>query len=131
MGVVSSVLMNLCTHCSHGMSLQASSQLHTWYFGQLRPVYLTSQLTACAENRVVIKVRHCVQSVILLLCVPHHLAGVAFRASSMANSLCCVGTLSSSPARRPLMDSDHQMWVSRLLLCRSNELLWLIWHIFW
>jgi hypothetical protein len=94
------MLMNLCTHCSRGMSLQDSSQLRTWSFGQLQPVYLTSQLPTCAENRVVIKVRHYVQSVILLLCVPHHLVGVSFRVSSIANNLCCVGTLISKSERK-------------------------------
>jgi hypothetical protein len=68
--------------------------------GNFDLVYLTSQPTACAENHVVIKVRHCAQSVILLLCVPHHLAGVAFRASSIANNLCCVGTFSSKSDRK-------------------------------
>jgi hypothetical protein len=63
-------------------------------------VYLTSQLPTCAENRAVIKVQHCVQFVILLLCVPHHLAGVAFRASSIAKNLCCAGTLVSKSERK-------------------------------
>ena len=31
----------------------------------------------------------------VFLCVPHHLAGVAFKASSIANKCCCIGTLSS------------------------------------
>jgi hypothetical protein len=82
------------------MFLQASSQLHTWSFGQLRPVYRTSQPSTCAENHVVIKVRHCTQSVMLLLCVPHHLVGVSFRASSITNSLCCIGTLSSKSDKK-------------------------------
>jgi hypothetical protein len=72
----------------------------TWSFGQLQPVYFTSQLPTCANNQAVIKVRHCVQSVIFLLCVPHHLAGVAFKASSIANILCCVGTLVSKFERK-------------------------------
>jgi hypothetical protein len=38
--------------------------------------------------------------VILLLCVPHHLVGVAFRASSIAKNLCCVGTLASKSDRK-------------------------------
>jgi hypothetical protein len=94
------VLTNICTHCSLGMSLQASSQLCTWSFGQLRPMYHASSLPSCAENCVVIKVRHCVQSVILLLCVPHHLIGVDFMASSIANNLCCVGTLVSNSDKK-------------------------------
>jgi hypothetical protein len=32
----------------------------------------------------------------LFLCVPHHVVGVAFKASSIANNRCCVGTLSSN-----------------------------------
>jgi hypothetical protein len=32
----------------------------------------------------------------LFLCVPHHLAGVAFKASSISINLYCVGTLSSN-----------------------------------
>jgi hypothetical protein len=68
--------------------------------GNKRPVYLTSQLTTCAKNRVFIKVRHCVQSVILLLCVPHHLAGVDFMASSIANNHFCDGTLVSKSDRK-------------------------------
>jgi hypothetical protein len=92
--------MNLCTHFSRGMSLQASSQLHTWSFGKIRPMYLTSQLTACVENRVAIKVQHCVQSVMFLLCVPHHLASVDFRASSISNNLCHVGTISSKSTKK-------------------------------
>jgi hypothetical protein len=86
-------LTNLCTHCSLGMSLHDSSQLRTWSFGQLRPVYRALQLPSCAENRVVIKVQHCFQSIIFLVCVPHHLLGVDFMASSISNSLCCLGTL--------------------------------------
>jgi hypothetical protein len=82
------------------MSLQASSQLHMWSFGKLRPTYLTSQHTSYAENRVVIKVQHWVQYVILLLCVPHHLVGVAFRPSSISNNLCFIGTLVSKSDRK-------------------------------
>jgi hypothetical protein len=63
-------------------------------------VYLASQLPTCVENRVVIKVRHSVQSVILLLCVPYHLSGVAFMTSSIANNLCCVGTLVSNSDKK-------------------------------
>jgi hypothetical protein len=63
-------------------------------------VYLTSQLSTWAENHTVIKVRHCVQSVMLILCVPHHLVGVSLRASSIANSLYCVGTLASKYDRK-------------------------------
>jgi hypothetical protein len=37
---------------------------------------------------------------LLVLCVPLHLAGVAFRASSIANSLCFVGTLVSKYDRK-------------------------------
>jgi hypothetical protein len=36
----------------------------------------------------------------LLLCDPYHLAGVDFRASSIANSLCCIGTLSSKSDKK-------------------------------
>jgi hypothetical protein len=88
--------MNQCTHYSRGMSFQASLQLRTWSFGKLRHVYLTLQIITCTENRTVIKLRHCVQSVMFLLCVPHHLDDVAFMASSIANNLCCVGTLVSN-----------------------------------
>jgi hypothetical protein len=59
-------------------------------------MYLTSQLIACAENHTVIKVQHYVQSVMFLLCIPHHLAGVSFMASSIANNLCYAGTLASN-----------------------------------
>jgi hypothetical protein len=69
-------------------------------FGKLRPVYLASQPSTCVENHVVIKVRHCTQSVILLLWVPHHIASVAFRASFISNSLCCVGTIASKYGRK-------------------------------
>jgi hypothetical protein len=99
-GVMYNVLMNMCTHCSQGMSLQASSQLRTWSFGKLRPVYLTSQLTVCDENCAVIKVQHCVHSMIFILCVPHHLFGVDFKASSISNNLYCVGTLASKSDRK-------------------------------
>jgi hypothetical protein len=58
-------------------------------------VYLASHPSTCAENRVVIKVQHCTQSVLLLLWVSHHIVGVALRASSIANSPYCVGTLAS------------------------------------
>jgi hypothetical protein len=34
------------------------------------------------------------------LCVPHHLAGVAFMASSIANNLFCVGTLVSKSDKK-------------------------------
>jgi hypothetical protein len=61
---------------------------------------LTSQFPTCVENYAVIKVQHCVQSVILLLCVPHHIAGVAFRASSIANSLHCAGTIVSKSIKK-------------------------------
>jgi hypothetical protein len=44
---------------------------------------------------VVMRVRHCTHYVMLFLCVPHHLSGVAFKASSIANNHCCIGTLSS------------------------------------
>jgi hypothetical protein len=63
-------------------------------------VYLASHPSTCAETCVVIKVRHCTQSVILFLWVPHHLVGVAFRASFIANNLCCVGTLASKYNRK-------------------------------
>jgi hypothetical protein len=36
----------------------------------------------------------------LFLCVPHHLPGVAFKASSIANNLFCVGTLSSKSNKK-------------------------------
>jgi hypothetical protein len=71
-----------------------------WSFGKLRLVYITSQLTACAENHTVIKVRHWVQSVILLLCVPRHLASVAFRVSSISNNLCCISKIVSKYDRK-------------------------------
>jgi hypothetical protein len=54
----------------------------------------TLQPSTRAENRLVIMVRHCTHSVMLFLCVPHHLVGVSFKASSIANNLCCVDTLS-------------------------------------
>jgi hypothetical protein len=63
-------------------------------------MYLTSQLTTCVENRVVIKVQHCVQSMMFLLCIPHHLVGVTCRVSSIANNLCCVGTISSKSVKK-------------------------------
>jgi hypothetical protein len=63
-------------------------------------MYLTSQLPTCAENHAVIKIQHCVQSIILLLCIPHHLVGVAFKASSIANNLYYVGTLVSKSERK-------------------------------
>jgi hypothetical protein len=58
------------------------------------------QPSTCVENHVVIKVRHCTQSVMLLLCVPHHLVGVAFNASSITNNLFCIGTLSSKSDKK-------------------------------
>jgi hypothetical protein len=82
------------------MLLQDDSQLCTWSFGRLRPVYQTSQPSTRVENRVVIKVRHCTQSVMFFLCVPHHLFGVSFRASSITNNLCCIGTLSSKSDKK-------------------------------
>jgi hypothetical protein len=36
----------------------------------------------------------------LFLCVPHHLASVAFKASSIANNRCCIGTLSSKSDKK-------------------------------
>jgi hypothetical protein len=36
----------------------------------------------------------------LFLCVPHHIVGVSFKASSIANNLCCVGTLSSNSDKK-------------------------------
>jgi hypothetical protein len=63
-------------------------------------MYLTSQRPACVENHVVIKVWHCIQSVIFLLCVPHHLSGVSFRASSIANNLFCDGTIVSKSTKK-------------------------------
>jgi hypothetical protein len=94
--VVSSVLMNLCTHCYLGTSLQASSQLCMWSFGHLQPVYLTSKLPTCVESYTVIRVRHFVQFVMFPLCVPHHFSSVDFMASSIANGLYYVGTLVSN-----------------------------------
>ena len=99
-GVMSSVLMNLCTHYSWGMLLQDCSELLKWSFGHLWPVYQTLQPSTCAENRDFIKVRHCNQSIMLLLCAPHHLAGVSLRTSSITNSLCCIGTLSSKSDKK-------------------------------
>jgi hypothetical protein len=29
----------------------------------------------------------------MFLCVPHHLDGVVYKASSIANNLCCIGTV--------------------------------------
>jgi hypothetical protein len=78
------------------MVLQDSLQLCTWSFGQLRPVYLASQPSNCAENRAVIRVRHCTHSVMLFFCVPHHLSSVSFKVLSISNKHCCVGTLSSN-----------------------------------
>jgi hypothetical protein len=63
-------------------------------------VYRTSQPSTCAENHVFIKVQHCTQYVILFLCSPHHLAGVALRASSITNSLCFIGRLSSNSDKK-------------------------------
>jgi hypothetical protein len=63
-------------------------------------MYLTSQFSTWVENCVVIKVRHCVKSVMLILCVPRHLVGVTFRASSIANNVCCVGTFASKSDRK-------------------------------
>jgi hypothetical protein len=36
----------------------------------------------------------------LFLCVPHHLVGVSFRASSITSNLCCIGTLSSKSDKK-------------------------------
>jgi hypothetical protein len=36
----------------------------------------------------------------LCLCVPHHLAGVDFKASSIANNLCFIGILSSKSDKK-------------------------------
>jgi hypothetical protein len=36
----------------------------------------------------------------LFLCVPHHLAGVSFKASSISNNLYCVGTLASNSNKK-------------------------------
>jgi hypothetical protein len=38
--------------------------------------------------------------VILILCIHHHLVGVAFKASSIENNLSCVGTLYSKSDRK-------------------------------
>jgi hypothetical protein len=63
-------------------------------------VYQTSQPSTFAQNRVVIKARHCIQSVMLFLCVPDHLVGVVFRASSIASNIFCVGTTSSKSEKK-------------------------------
>jgi hypothetical protein len=63
-------------------------------------MYRTLQPSTCAENRAVIRVGHCTHSVMLFLCVPHHLVGVSFKASSISNNLCCVGTLSSKSDKK-------------------------------
>jgi hypothetical protein len=49
---------------------------------------------------MVIRVRHCTHSVMLFLCVPHHLSSVSFKASSIDNKHCCVGTLSSKSDKK-------------------------------
>jgi hypothetical protein len=36
----------------------------------------------------------------LFLCVPHHLVGVDFKASSIANNRCCIGTLCSKSDKK-------------------------------
>jgi hypothetical protein len=36
----------------------------------------------------------------LFLCVPHHLDGVALKASSIAKNHCCIGTLSSKSDKK-------------------------------
>jgi hypothetical protein len=38
--------------------------------------------------------------VVFLLCIPHHLVGVAFMASSISNNIYCVGTLVSKYDRK-------------------------------
>ena len=91
--------MNLCTHFSLGTLLQDSSQLHTWSLSKLWPVYRTSQPSTWSKNRTVNKVRHCTHSTMFFLCVPHHLVGVAFNASSSANIFYCTGTILSNLAR--------------------------------
>jgi hypothetical protein len=73
---------------------------HNFTHGPLGSLYQTSQTSTCVEKHTVIKVRHCTQSLMLLLCAPHHLAGVSLRASSIANSLCCIGTLSSKSDKK-------------------------------
>jgi hypothetical protein len=49
---------------------------------------------------MVMRVRHCTHSVMLFLCIPHHLAGVAFKASSIVNKRCCIGTLYSKSDKK-------------------------------
>jgi hypothetical protein len=102
------------------MPLRASSQLRTWSFGQLRPVYLTSQPSTCAENRTVMRVRHCTHFVMLFLCIPHHLSGVAFKASSIANKHCCIGTLSSKSDKK-VSNGFRPSKVSKLLTIVSIQ----------
>jgi hypothetical protein len=36
----------------------------------------------------------------LFLCVPHHLVGVSFKASSISKKFCCIGTLSSKSNKK-------------------------------
>jgi hypothetical protein len=62
-------------------------------------MFQTSQPSSWSENRIVNKVRHCTHSAMFFLCVPHHLAGVAFKASYSANILCCTGTSLSNSTR--------------------------------
>jgi hypothetical protein len=66
------------------------------------------------------RVQHCTHSVMFFLCVPHHLVGVAFKASSIANKHFCIGTLSSKSDKK-VSDGFRPSKVGKLLTVVSIQ----------
>jgi hypothetical protein len=64
--------------------------------GSLSPMYFYTLTSSLGPKHICMSLLHCAQSLILFLCVAHHLAGVAFKMTSSANNLCCSGTCNSN-----------------------------------
>ena len=62
--------------------------------GSDNPIYLWVTVVISSPNLTSSRLLHCGHSVMVLLCIPHHRAGVAFNAKSSADSRC--GSVTSS-----------------------------------
>ena len=99
-GTISKVWMNRWTHSCHGYACQAMWQCSICFPGYDNPVYYLSTSLASSPNMISISLLHCGHSKIDCLCLPHHLAGVAFNTKSKEDNCSDSVTFASNSIKK-------------------------------
>jgi len=94
--IVSNVCMNRSVHFVYDTECHKALNFSTWSFESLSPFYFCALTSTSGPKHICMSLMHCSQSLILFMCVAHHIAGVAFKMTSNDNSLYYLGTCNSN-----------------------------------